>query len=503
KTAENRIEHLSERCFLLLSYVFGQKAVLRKFSAGIMHVTIFWGFLVLSFGTLEQFISTIYRSANFVFIGPFLYRFFVFSQDFFAIAVLLAVFYALYRRHIIRPEGLGTSRDADIILGLIGLLMISIIFMNTFRVLAFFPWYAKAMPVSSLLSTRFANLDTSTSYLLFYIFKWLHNLLILGFAVYLPGSKHLHIVTAAPNTFLKRLTREKAPATVDFEDPTIDQYGAAKITDLNWKDALDNFSCTECGRCQDLCPAHNTQKPLSPKMLILDLKENLKRNRIEILKGNKTAVGPILDDEITENVIWSCTFCRSCESTCPVFIDHTDKVLEVRRDLVMMKSSFPDELQTLFRNLETYGSPWPFNQDDRLKWAEGLQVTKASEGGKTNLLLWVGCAGAFDERQKTVTRSLVSIFKKAGIQFSVLGDEETCTGDAARRLGNEYLFQQLAKKNVETLNKYDVKKIVTACPHCFNTLRNDYREFGGKYEVQHHTEFLADLISTGKIKPTK
>ena len=238
-------------------------------------------------------------------------------------------------------------------------------------------------------------------------------------------------------------------------------------------------------------------------MLILDLKENLKRNRIEILKGNKTAVGPILDDEITENVIWSCTFCRSCESSCPVFIDHTDKVLEVRRDLVMMKSSFPDELQTLFRNLETYGSPWPFNQDDRLKWAEGLQVTKASEGGKTNLLLWVGCAGAFDERQKTVTRSLVSIFKKAGIQFSVLGDEETCTGDAARRLGNEYLFQQLAKKNVETLNKYDVKKIVTACPHCFNTLRNDYREFGGKYEVQHHTEFLADLISTGKIKPTK
>ena len=500
-----KLDRIPERIGATIANVLGQKAVLRKKSIGIAHTTIFWGFMIITVGTLEQFATTLYAPANFEFIGETAYNVLVFLQDFFTTAVLLAVGFACYRRYFIRPEGLGKSKDANLVLLITGSLMVAILLMNGFHILALNPGYQSAMPVSKMLAGVLSGLGLSTdgNYVMGTVFKWIHMFLVLGFAVYIPSSKHLHIVAAGPNTFLKKLDRAKGMKPINFEDESVVQYGAAKVTDLSWKDALDYFSCTECGRCQDLCPAHNTQKPLSPKMLILDLKHNMYANKEKLLAGKFEEVTPAIDENVTEDVIWACTSCRACEVACPVFIEHTDKIYDIRRNLVMMESKFPAEVQTVFKNMETNASPWAFAASDRANWAEGLSIKTMAEDSNVDVLLWVGCAGSFDDRNKKVLRSFSNLLKKAGVRFSILGTEEQCTGDPARRIGNEYLYQTLAKANIETMNRYSVKQIVTACPHCFNTIKNEYKDFGGTYEVFHHTQFIAKMIAEGKLKPSK
>ncbi|MBC7693385.1 MAG: (Fe-S)-binding protein [Methylotenera sp.] len=501
----SRLNLISERIMTAIVNVLGQKAVLKKKNAGIMHAIIFWGFIVITTGTLEQFATTLYAPANFEFIGQSAYKGLAFLQDFFTVAVLLAVFYACYRRFVVRPEGLGKSRDANIVLALTGSLMVSILLMNAFHILGLDPWYKHSLAFSNGIAQALSSLGLSPEAYtnLGTFFKWIHMGLVLGFAVYIPSSKHLHIVAAGPNTFLRTLPREKGMKPINFEDETVTQYGAAKITDLSWKDALDYYSCTECGRCQDLCPAHNTQKPLTPKMLILDLKENMYRNKEKLLAGKYEEISPIMDENVTEDVIWACTSCRACEIACPVFIEHTDKIYEIRRNLVMMESKFPAEVQSVFKNMETNASPWAFSAADRGNWAEGLAIKTMAEDANVDVLLWVGCAGSYDDRNKKVLKAFASLLKKAGVKFAILGTEEQCTGDPARRIGNEYLYQTLAKANIETLNRYAVKQIVTACPHCFNTIKNEYKDFGGQYEVHHHSQYIAKLIGEGKLKPTK
>jgi Fe-S oxidoreductase len=500
-----RLDRIPERVMTVIANVLGQRATMRKRAVGIMHATIFWGFLIITVGTLEQFATTLYQPASFEFIGEGPYRALVFLQDCFTLFVLVAVLAACYRRFVVRPEGLGKSRDANIVLLLTGSLMVSILLMNGFHILGADPWFKGAMPVSSVVAEglRPLGFGAEVNGGLGTFFKWIHMLIVLGFAVYIPSSKHLHIVAAGPNTFLRKLEREKGMKPINFEDEKVTQYGTAKVTDLSWKDTLDYYSCTECGRCQDLCPAHNTQKPLTPKMLILDLKDNMYRNKEKILAGKHDEVSHVIDESITEDVIWACTSCRACEIACPVFIEHTDKIYDIRRNLVMMESRFPAEVQTVFKNMETNATPWAFSAADRAAWAEGLSVKTMAEDSNVDVLLWVGCAGSYDERNKKVLRAFASLLKKAGVKFSILGTEEQCTGDPARRIGNEYLYQTLAKANVETLNRYSVKKIVTACPHCFNTIKNEYKDFGGSYEVFHHSQFIASLISEGKLKPTK
>ncbi|HUP57550.1 MAG TPA: (Fe-S)-binding protein [Bdellovibrionota bacterium] len=505
----SRLNEIPARIVTTIVNVFGQKATLRKKPIGIAHTTIFWGFIIISIGTLEQFITTIYAPANFEFIGHGLYGALVFLQEFFTFGVLLAVAFAFYRRLVIRPEGLGRSKDATIVLTLTGSLMISILLMNGFHILGLDPWYKGSMPVSSVVASGLTGLGLSpeTNAALGTFFKWIHMLIVLGFSMYIPSSKHLHIMAAGPNTFFKHLPREKAITPINFENEAVTQYGAAKVTDLSWKDGLDYYACTECGRCQDLCPAYNTQKPLTPKALILDLKENMYRNKQKILDGKLDEVSHVIDENVTEDVIWSCTSCRACEIACPVFIGHLDKIFEIRKNLVMMESRFPAEVQTVFRNMETNATPWAFSAADRANWAEGLNVRTMAEVASGNsgvdVLLWVGCAGSYDDRNKKVLRAFASLMTKSNIKFAILGTEEQCTGDPARRIGNEYLYQTLAKANVETLNKYAVKTIVTACPHCFNTIKNEYKDFGGTYEVFHHSQFIAKMISDGKIKPSK
>jgi Fe-S oxidoreductase len=496
---------IPDRIVTTIVNVLGQRAVLKKKSAGIMHATIFWGFIIITVGTTEQFVSTIHNQANFEFLGPVLYRGFLFLNDLFVSAILIALAYAAYRRYIVRPEGLGKSRDATIVLTFTAALMVSILLMNAFHILGLNPWYQGAMPMSSWFASMLGGLGFSqeTYAALGTFFKWIHMSLVLGFAMYIPTSKHLHIVAAGPNTFLRTLPREKGMKPINFEDESVVQYGAAKVSDLSWKDALDYYSCTECGRCQDLCPAHNTQKPLTPKMLILDLKDNLYRNKEALLSGKTEEVTHIIDENVTEDVIWACTSCRACEIACPVFIEHTDKIYDIRRNLVMMESRFPPEVQTVFKNMETNATPWAFSAADRGNWAEGLNIKTMAEDSDIDVLLWVGCAGSYDDRNKKVLRSFVSLLKKANVKFAILGSEEQCTGDPARRIGNEYLYQTLAKNNIETLNRYKVARVVTACPHCFNTIKNEYKDFGGTYEVFHHSQFIGRLIAEGKLKPTK
>ena len=505
----SRLSEIGARIATALANVLGQKAVLRKNPIGIAHTMIFWGFLIITVGTLEQFVSTLYEPANFEFIGQTAYSILVFLQDIFTALVLFGVAYACYRRFIVRPEGVGKSRDANIVLAFTASLMVAIFLMNGFHILGRDPWYQNAMPFSHAIARMLATLNFSqdTNNVLGTFFKWVHMLIVLGFAVYIPSSKHLHIVAAGPNTFLRTLPREKGMKPINFEDESVTQYGTAKVTDLSWKDALDYYSCTECGRCQDLCPAHNTQKPLTPKMLIIDLKENLYRNKQAVLAKKYEEVGPAIDENVTEDVIWACTSCRACEIACPVFIEHTDKIYDIRRNLVMMESKFPAEVQTVFKNMETNASPWAFAASDRANWTQDLSIKTMAEAQAENIkldvLLWVGCAGSYDDRNKKVLRAFTSILKKAGLKFAILGNEEQCTGDPARRIGNEYLYQTLAKANIETLNRYNVKKIVTACPHCFNTIKNEYTDFGGNYEVFHHSQFIARLISEGRIKPSR
>lgn len=496
------------RVKVALVNVLGQKAVLQDRWIGIIHTTIFWGFIIISFGTIEQFLMTLYSGASFEFIGRSLYSVFIFSQDFWTFFVLLGVVMAAYRRLVTKPKHLGQSADANHVLQFTGGLMVSIFMMNSFHVLGFHPEFQDSYFISRHLADLFANFGFSeeVNQGLFTFFKWVHMGLVLGFAVYIPGSKHLHIVAAGPNTFLKKLNRAKGMTPINFEDETLTQYGIANVNQLSWKDALDFYSCTECGRCQSLCPAWNTEKPLSPKNLIIDMKKNLYANKPAILANKPEELTHIIDDHVTEDVIWACTSCRACEIACPVFIEHTDKIYDVRRNLVMMESKFPVEVQAVFKNMETNGTPWAFSPSERENWSEGLNIKKMADLGSAetlDVLLWVGCAGAYDDRNKSVVKSFVNLLNKANVKFAILGNEETCTGDAARRIGNEYLFQTLAKANVETLNRYNVKKIVTACPHCFNTLKNEYTDMGGTYEVMHHSQYIGKLVAEGKLKPTQ
>lgn len=496
---------IKDRVITTIVNVLGQKAVLRDRKPGIMHAMIFWGFMIITLGTIEQFVTTLFPSVQFEAMGHAPYSILVFAQDFFTLGVLLAVLYAAYRRFIVRPKHLGQSADANLILVLTGSLMVSIFLMNGFHFLAHASEFRSAMPFSSAVAHLLSGLNTSpeTSAVLSKVFKWVHMLIVLGFSIYIPGSKHLHVMAAGPNTFLKKLTREKGMAPINFEDESVTQYGAGKVTDLSWKDTLDMYSCTECGRCQSLCPAYNTEKPLSPKNLIVDLKENLYRNKSAILAGKYDDVTPLIDQNVTEDVIWACTSCRACEIACPVFIEHTDKIYESRRNLVMMESKFPAEVQVVFKNMETNATPWAFSAAERTQWAEGMGIKTLAEDSAVDVLLWVGCAGAFDDRNKKVVRAFASLLKKSGIKFGILGSEESCTGDPARRIGNEYLFQTLAKTNIDTFNRYSVKTIVTTCPHCFNSIKNEYKSLGGNYEVHHHSAYIAKLIAEGKIKPTK
>ena len=345
--------------------------------------------------------------------------------------------------------------------------------------------------------------------------------LAFGFIAYLPYSKLIHIVTAPLNMYFESLEPKGTLTYINMEDEDAETFGVAKLEEYTWKDLMDTDACVRCGRCQNNCPAHLSGKPLSPKQLIQDLRQHLTQkgeiilsNRQVLIQkglyGSESAAGseevndilnqPLVGNVIEEDVIWACTTCRSCMEQCPVLIEHVPKVVELRRNQVLMESNFPPEAQISFRNMENNGNPWGMGWQTRADWAKGLGVAAISEEPDAEYLYWPGCSGAFDARNRKVSTALVKLLQAAGVKFAILGNEEKCCGDSARRLGNEYLYYSLAQENIETMKGYGVKKIITQCPHCFNTLKNDYPQLGGNFEVIHHAEFLAQLLREGRVK---
>lgn len=503
----DRLDRWGERLLGVATYFLGQKRILARGYrlAGLMHALIFWGFLAVAINSIH-FVGGGFREGwHLPFLGPDAWAgtAYVLVRDLFEVAVLVMVLVAGWRRAVVRPARLTRSWDAAFVLSLIGALMATDLVLSGFEAARPLDEIAYRSPVGVALAPLVSGLSPGAASALLGGAWWIHLLSLLGFLAYLPISKHFHVVTSLPSVLFRRLDTGSLPHMDIEKAAEAERFGVTGFHDLRWKDVLDVYSCTECGRCQDACPAYATGKPLNPKKINEDMREILFPSLPALLGRKKLAEGeslPVLPSQtIEDDVLWSCTTCRACEEACPLFIEFIDRIVGMRRKLVLEDGAFPQELSTAFRNLEKSGNPWGQSASDRANWAEGLEVPLRSDAGEVEYLFWVGCAGAFDPRGQKVARATARILKAAGVKFAILGPEETCTGDPARRAGHEYLYQILAQQNVETLNGHGVKKIVTQCPHCFNTILNEYPQLGGHYEVVHHTDLIARLVREGRV----
>ena len=485
-----RFDNVPARARAEATVVIGQSKLLQRLLPGLMHAAIFWGFLVLLPTIVIAMIGAVDAHSTLPWLGA--QGWYALVVDVFAVLVLIGVITAFVIRKIQRPARFQGSHlgEADLILALIAGIVCTLLLWHASQIaLRLNDYPAQWAPTSSALS----HLVAPAAPALERIAVWTHVLIILSFLVYLPYSKHLHILVAAINVYFGRTRSRGRIEPIDFEKPEAEvRFGSARAADMTWKQMLDTMSCTECGRCQDVCPAYATGKALSPKLLIMAMRDHL-------VSGATTAIVP---NAVSDDIVWDCVTCGACVRECPVGIEHIDHVIDLRRNLVMVESRFPEEAGTMLRDVDRTSNPWGKPQADRLQWAEGLGVRVLQPGERPpEVLFWVGCAPAFDERARRAAISTAKLLQMAGVDFAILGQRESCTGDPARRMGDEYTFQRLAGENVATLNGAGVKTIVTTCPHCFNTLGNEYADFGGTYEVVHHTQFLADLVHQGKLSP--
>ena len=505
-----RLDRIAERIKVIFTDVLGQSNVRRKPLPGLAHMLIFFGFLAIQPHSLGLLISGVIPGFDVADWIPGLYGVYLFVADILAFCVIIGLAYALYRRLVIKPKYLTNGLDARLILLFTFVIVASFHFINAFEGVIsareggfdYFRFFTVSEAVATLFNLP--ALGTVQQRIGFEIFYWTHMFTILGFLIYIPGSKHLHLLAAAPNVFLKPLEREKAMFRDDLEDENIESFGLGKISQLSWKSVLDLYACTECGRCEEQCPADATGKPLSPKRVISDSKHDLFDQSGAVLARNDNTVEPIIrkNSSITDDVIWSCTTCRACEDICPVNIQHLDILLEARKYQVLMESSFPPEMQDTFVSLENQANPWGFDNDTRAQWCRDLDVALMTDKPEAEVLYFVGCAGSFDDRGKKIALAMVSVLQKAGVDFAILGPEESCNGDVARRAGNEYIAQMLIQQNVAVLNQYKPKRILTGCPHCYNIIKNEYPQFGATYNVVSHSEFLLELVNDGHLQPS-
>ncbi|MCL6100684.1 MAG: (Fe-S)-binding protein [Bacteroidetes bacterium] len=506
---ENRFDNPSQRIKNVLKIGLAQSKILREPVAGLIHVLIFWGFMLFLLSVLEAIIQGFYPPFSWHFLGP-IFSLLTLVQDFFGLFVIIAVVWALYRRFIqkvarLQLEGHGLDAAA-ILLMILGVVVamfgqnITHIANDNFHLADY-----ELRPVSLYFSGLFFNGTSETSKTLYEFFWWMHIVVVFAFMNFLPYSKHFHVVTSLPNVYFKKVGPHKnALKKLNLEDENLTQYGAADFEHLNWKQVLDGFACTECGRCTASCPAANTGKKLSPREIIGSIRRRTEAKAPLMLAGvgedNEVIQETLVHNYITDDELWACTTCMACVYECPVTIEHVDSIVDMRRNLVLTESNFPAELNVVFKNIETNFTPWAFNSQDRANWAEGMNIKTMAEDAIGEYLFWVGCAGSFDARYQKVTKAFAQIMQKANVDFRILGVEEKCNGDTARRLGNEYLAQMMMQENAETLNNYGVKKIVTGCPHCYNSLKHEYPQFGGNFEVIHHSEMIQKLLNEGKIK---
>lgn len=515
--AEGRLDHPWRRAWNVLRIAIFQEKILRDPVAGPMHAGIFWGFLVLTAGTVELIVQGIVPGFSYAWFLPHpVFVAYSFSQDAFALVVLAAVGFAFFRRLVLHPRRLDGDHthhgDAYFILGMIGMLMVTLLAMNAFQAVADPSAVGPEKVISHALAVLVAGVAPATAAAVAHVNWWLHVLLVLFFLNYLPYSKHLHVVTSLFNVFFSNTSGPPQKGVMRYMDleADVEQFGANDVAQLTWKNLLDGYSCTECGRCTSVCPANLTGKLLSPRKIVINTRQRLMESvgGLPVLRTDGLAAGAaddrhLLGDFITDEELWACTSCRACVQECPVSIDQLDIINEMRRYLVLSESRFPDELQPAFESLERNGSPWAFSPADRAQWAEGMHIPTMAEafaaGRRPQVLYWVGCMGSFDDRAKKTTVAFARILQACGIDFAILGQEESCHGDPARRLGNEYLYQMLARNAIETLDRYEVRTIVTSCPHCFHQLGNEFPQLGGMYDVIHHSTYIERLLAENRV----
>ena len=548
---ERLMERLMERLTNMVVLAIGQKRLVgraKERSSGIVHAFIFWGFCILLIRSLNLYGEGFYQGYHLPFLsGDYLPGYlYIALKDIVEGIVLLMIIFAIFRRAVFKPERIHNTFEAYLVLAMIGTLMVSdllydgarynliqlynnpgsIHYFNNPQYGSEFLWTPISMGAAALIS----GLSAEANAVILVIMFWLHICTQLTFLNLLPLGKHFHVITALPNVFLKSLTYpHEKPELLDLEDEAAweeESLGINHIHQLNWKQGLDLYTCTECGRCKEVCPTYITDKPLNLhyfndalKFELLENSDNIIKRaglsaaikqsedsdsmQIEKITEEITALNSkkqLIGDVIAEDTLWACTTCRACEEVCPVTIEHVPRIIAMRQGQTLMAETYPKELNPALKGLERNGNPWGIGYDKRADWAEGLDIKMMADDPDVDYLLWIGCAGSFDDRSKKVSTSLVGILKKAGISFAILGVEEKCTGDFARRVGNEMLYQMMARENIETLNNYNVKKIITACPHCLNTLKHEYPQMGGNYEVIHHAEFIGQLVKKGKIK---
>lgn len=525
---------LPQRVGSFFKYVLGQRRVIME-PAGLLHFFIFWGFLVLQLETIEYFVRGFYWKFHMsLLIGETLYNASLLVQDIMGFVVLIVVFIAAYRRFLLRPAHTVISMDAAVILALIGGLMVTKFIANGAEILlmpaaelghnpAWTP-IARAtaiamLPLGGLESIGQGAQDSTALWAAYHTGYWAHIAIVLFFLNYIPFGKHLHLLGAMPNVFFRKLQPNGALYAMDFEKleaEGAEKFGVSEVEELSWKQLLDTYACTECGRCEAYCPAYNSGKPLNPMMIVHNIKEHLReKGRTQLRKesdvhyhvafdegaGEDGGVPSLLGGVITHEEIWACTTCGACVNNCPVFIEHVDTIIDMRRYLTLMQPEPLDEgVTNTLKNMRSQGNPWGVANATRGDWAEGLDIPFFDQLDEVpEYLFYVGCAGSFDDAQKKVTKSLARVLKQAGVSYGILGGKEKCNGDTARRFGDEYLFQEMAQENIAVLNKHGVTKIITTCPHCFHTIGKEYPQLGGDYEVLHHSEVLADLLRTGRV----
>jgi Fe-S oxidoreductase len=548
----HRTDHIKKRIENMIIFALGQKRLVgrkKEWASGMMHALIFWGFCVLSIRTITLFGEGYSSGFHLPFLGDhfILGYLYIALKDIMEGVVLLMVIYAIFRRTVLKPSRLHNTWEAYFVLAMIGFLMISDLLYDGARYnlitlhdnpagLHFFnhPQYGLEFlwtPVAVGAASLISEMGADANGLILTAMFWLHIITILIFLNFLPLGKHFHVITSLPNVFLKKLgyPHEKTKV-LDLEDEDAwedESLGINHIHQLNWKQGLDLYTCTECGRCKEVCPTYTTDKPLNLHDFNDKLKSELFDNTNNIIKRTKLSAASkpdnpqevsdetkmkmaelnskkqLIGDVISEETLWACTTCRACEEVCPVTIEHVPRIVAMRQGQTLMAETYPKELNPALKGLERNFNPWGIGYDKRADWAEGLDVKLMADNPDVDYLLWIGCAGSFDDRSKKVSTSLVKILQKADINFAILGVEEKCTGDFARRVGNEMLYQMMAQENIDTLNNYKVKKIVTACPHCLNTIKHEYPQMGGNYQVIHHTQIIDQLINTGKISLSK
>ncbi|WLR41704.1 (Fe-S)-binding protein [Bacillus carboniphilus] len=526
---------VKERLQKIWVNVFGQKKLLKDKKSGAIHVMFFYGFILVQFGAIDFIIKGLVPGKHLP-LGP-VYPAFTFFQEIVTFTILVAVVWAFYRRYIEKLVRLKRGFKAGLVLIFIGGLMLSVLLGNGMDKI----WHGHELswtePIASGVAFIFSSIPEGAAITIFYISWWIHLLILLTFLVYVPQSKHAHLLAGPANVFLNRLSNPGKLEKIDFEDETQETFGVGRIEEFRQDQLVDLYACVECGRCTNMCPATGTGKMLSPMDLIIKLRDHLTFTGAAVTskspwvpamafsntQGNQIAkmsaasqeaaatsmYNPSLIGEvITEEEIWACTTCRNCEDQCPVMNEHVDKIIDLRRYLVLTEGKMDPDAQRAMQNIERQGNPWGLNRKERETWREAredVHVPTVKElkksGEEFDYLFWVGSMGSYDNRSQKIALSFAKLLNEAGVKFAILGNKEKNSGDTPRRLGNEFLFQELATKNIEEFEKNGVKKIITTDPHAYNIFKNEYPDFGLEAEVYHHTELLMDLVKEGKLKP--